>query len=180
MDEQKKFQPRQDGVYRTGGESPPKKGGAVLPAVLMCVIVLAGALRLCGGIQGSVLQQLEGLFQDAPIVFSAAEQSRQTVPSSEDSTAFPALGFSGKAVSHLWQAYYRLPAGIVVTEVTSSGIAAAKGIQPGDILVSFQDQPVTDAQNLNALLMTYRPGDAAQLVLYRDAKQYRVFIRLGE
>ena len=92
----------------------------------------------------------------------------------------PALGFTVQEVSSFYQLYYRLPQGVYVTEVAESSDAAAKGIQPGDILLQLDGQRITNTDTLKNLLYTHNAGDLVDVVIYRNGTQYTANIVLEQ
>ncbi len=92
----------------------------------------------------------------------------------------PSLGFSGEAVSLAYQRYYRLPAGIYITDVFSDTSAERVGIQPGDILLQLGDTRITDTDSLNSVLYSLEAGDLIEAVIYRNGRQYTATLLLGE
>ena len=92
----------------------------------------------------------------------------------------PAIGILGEAVSNFYQYYYRMPAGIYITELDPQSDAAAKGIEPGDILVSIDDYRITDMDSLKSALYNYAIGDSVRVGIHRSGKQYSVLLTLHE
>ena len=92
----------------------------------------------------------------------------------------PDLGISGEAVPLFHQRYYRLPAGIYITEVRENTQAEEVGILPGDILLSMNDQRITDMTSLTSFLYNYHAGDTVEIVIYRSGRQYQLELTLGE
>ena len=92
----------------------------------------------------------------------------------------PTLGISGEAVSVFYQRYYRLPAGLYITEIEAGSCSDEAGIQPGDILISLDDTRVTGQEDLNTLLYNYQAGDTVTVIIYRGGRQYSVSLILSE
>ena len=92
----------------------------------------------------------------------------------------PGIGISGETVSSFYQLYYRLPAGLYITEVEQTSDAAAKGIAEGDILISLGDQRITTEEELKEALLSYDVGDTVQIVIFRSGRQYAADITLHE
>ncbi|MBL8533088.1 MAG: PDZ domain-containing protein, partial [Betaproteobacteria bacterium] len=57
--------------------------------------------------------------------------------------------------------------------------ADAAGIQPGDVVVSFDGAPVTDAQSLVQAVGRSKPGQQITLGLVRGGRSGNVQVRLG-
>ena len=92
----------------------------------------------------------------------------------------PWLGISVQQLSSFDQLYYRLPSGLYITEVAANTDADAKGLVPGDILLSIDDQRVTTAEALQQLLYNHNAGDQVTVVIYRSGMQYQLELTLSE
>ena len=92
----------------------------------------------------------------------------------------PTLGITGQAVTSFEQLYYRIPQGIYITAVAPNSDAAKKGISPGDILLQFDGQRITDSDTLTNLLYAHKAGDTVRVVIYRGGSQYALDITLDE
>lgn len=92
----------------------------------------------------------------------------------------PTLGLTGESLSNFYQHYYRLPAGLYITDVDAGCDADSKGIQDGDILLSVGDNRVTTMEDLNAALQSHQVGDTVSVSIYRSGQQYRVELTLTE
>ena len=92
----------------------------------------------------------------------------------------PSLGIQGEAVSAAYQRYYRLPAGVRITQVLSGGAAKEAGLEVGDILLSINGVRVTDSDALATALYSYKAGDTVQLSFYRGHLQRTVSVTLGQ
>ena len=92
----------------------------------------------------------------------------------------PTLGLEGDSLSVFYQHYYRLPAGLYITQVDRGSDAYAKGIESGDILMSVGTQRVTTLNDMKSAVYSYQVGDTVDVVIYRDGQQYRVSLTLGE
>ena len=92
----------------------------------------------------------------------------------------PALGISGTAVPSFYQYYYRLPAGIYISEIAPGSDAQIKGILPKDILLSVDGQRVTSMEDVQTVLYSHEAGDTVEVIIYRNGQQYRVDLMLAE
>ena len=92
----------------------------------------------------------------------------------------PCLGITGEAVSPLYQYYYRLPAGLLITDVTEDSHADRAGLEDGDILLTLDGKAITNAEDLTAALYGYQVGDTVEAVIYRSYKQYTVKLIIEE
>ena len=92
----------------------------------------------------------------------------------------PTLGLTGESLSNFYQHYYRLPAGLYITDVEDGCDADIKGIQDGDILLAIGDNRVTTMEDLNAALQPHAVGDIVCVTIYRAGQQYQVDLTLTE
>ena len=98
------------------------------------------------------------------------------VPSDEEASSQPAAGEKlGLAVQSLTPnmarqlGYSATLKGVVVRSVTSGGAAARAGIEAGDIITKINTTQIVDAATYNAAVKALKSGDAAILVVTRDA-----------
>lgn len=92
----------------------------------------------------------------------------------------PTIGITGQEISEFDRSYYHIPQGIYITEVAPGSDASIKGIEPGDILLQFDNARIVDSEGLQNALYSHAAGDTVTLVLYRSGSQYSVDIILGQ
>ena len=92
----------------------------------------------------------------------------------------PTLGLTGEALSSFYQRYYRLPAGLYITEVDADSHAMKVGIEPGDILLYIDEDRIITMDDLNTVLYKHAVGDTVTAVIYRAGQQARVDLTLTE
>ena len=92
----------------------------------------------------------------------------------------PTLGIEGEALSSFYQHYYRLPAGLYITQVEAGCDAHQKGIQDGDMLLSVDNQRITTMDELKSVLFDREVGETVEVIIYRSGERYRVQLTLGE
>ena len=92
----------------------------------------------------------------------------------------PTLGISGEALSKFYQHYYRMPAGLYITQVDASSDAAQKGVQVGDMLLYLGDTRITGMEDLKAAIYDCQVGQQVEVILYRRGQQYRLTLTLQE
>ena len=92
----------------------------------------------------------------------------------------PSMGISGEPVSALYQYYYRLPAGLFITEVAEGSNAALQGLEVGDILLTLNGSSVTTEDELTAFLYGCQVGDHVEAVIYRSKAKHTVTLTVEE
>ena len=92
----------------------------------------------------------------------------------------PTLGITGEALSTFYQHYYRMPAGLYITEVEPGSDAAKKGIQEGDMLLYLGDTRVTSMEDLKTALYDSEVGQAVEVIVYHKGQQYKLELTLSE
>ena len=92
----------------------------------------------------------------------------------------PTLGVSGESLSTLYQHFYHLPAGLYITAVEYNSPAYLCGIEEGDILLSIDENRITDMDSLKAVLYTHEAGDAVTVTIYRNGTTASAIVTLAE
>ena len=92
----------------------------------------------------------------------------------------PTLGISGEGLSSFYQHYYRMPAGLYITQVSQSSEAYEKGVEEGDLLLSINDTPVTSMDDLKSTIFSCEVGQTVQVSIYRGGQQYLLELTLEE
>lgn len=92
----------------------------------------------------------------------------------------PTLGIYGESLSNFYQHYYRLPAGLYITEVDTNSHAYQVGIEPGDLLLRLDDNRIVTMDDMNAVLYRHQVGDTVSAVIYRGGQQASVSLTLTE
>ncbi len=70
--------------------------------------------------------------------------------------------------------------GALVAQVVPESVAAKAGIKAGDIILSYNGKPITDASQLKNLVGATKPGSAAKLEIWRDKKSLEVNVTVAE
>lgn len=70
--------------------------------------------------------------------------------------------------------------GAYVSEVQDDGPAADAGIEPEDIIVSLNGEPIQTSTDLTTRLARMQPGDEVTLGVIRDGRQIDVTMKLGQ
>ena len=92
----------------------------------------------------------------------------------------PTLGIEGETLDTFYQYYYRLPAGLYITQVETGSPAHRSGIEPGDILLSVDNTRISDMSALNSVVFRHDVGDVVTVIIYRSGQRYSVDLRLAE
>ena len=92
----------------------------------------------------------------------------------------PTLGIVGEGVSNFYQYYYRLPAGLYITDLDPESDGAKKGLIPGDILISLDDVRINSMEDLQEAIASREVGDTVRIIIFRDGRQYSADIILHE
>lgn len=70
--------------------------------------------------------------------------------------------------------------GVLVAELAGEGPAEDAGIEPGDLFVSFDGEPIDSVEAFLGLLRRRDPGDTVTVELVRDGEQRTVEVELAE
>jgi serine protease Do len=72
------------------------------------------------------------------------------------------------------------PDGALVSNVLAGSPAASAGIEPGDVILSFNGQAITRSGDLPALVAGAKPGDKARFDIWRGGKKLSLSATLSE
>ena len=92
----------------------------------------------------------------------------------------PYIGIEGEGVSSFYQFYYGLPYGLYITQVEADSPADKIGLQAGDILLTVGNTRISGVADYESALYGYEPGDALDIVIYRNGRQYSATLIVGE
>ncbi len=70
--------------------------------------------------------------------------------------------------------------GVIVRGVQRSAPAGKAGIEPGDILLSINDQPVRDTPRMLTQIAQLAPGSVARVKVIRGGKELEIAVTVGE
>jgi S1-C subfamily serine protease len=70
--------------------------------------------------------------------------------------------------------------GALVLDVVAGGPAARAGLQPGDVIVRFDDTRIATVEDVLAALRGHQPGDTVTLTYDRNGKQAQAAVTLSE
>ncbi|WP_460481784.1 DegQ family serine endoprotease [Comamonas humi] len=71
------------------------------------------------------------------------------------------------------------PEGALVASVEKGGPADKAGLQPGDVIASYNGQPIVSSNDLPAFIAQAKPGASAQMKVWRQGKPTEVTAVLG-
>jgi len=91
------------------------------------------------------------------------------------------LGISIQSVDQsLAQAFgMKQATGALISSVSPDSPGARAGLQPGEIILKFNDQPIADAADLPPLVASVKPGDSATLSVWHQGHVREVSVKLG-
>ena len=92
----------------------------------------------------------------------------------------PDLGITGQEISTFYQFYYRMPAGILITEVDEGSSAAQQGLRRGDILLTLDGVAVTNPDILQEITYASTVGQELQATVYREGREITLTLIMGE
>ena len=92
----------------------------------------------------------------------------------------PDLGLKGQEISTFYQFYYRMPAGILITEVAEGSSAAQQGLRRGDILLTLDGVAVTNPDILQEITYASTVGQELQATVYREGREIPLTLIMGE
>ena len=67
-------------------------------------------------------------------------------------------------------------AGVYINEVMKGSAAEKAGLQKNDVIISIDNQKITDASSVQAKVSSYHPGDKAVITYIRDGKQQQTTV----
>ena len=72
------------------------------------------------------------------------------------------------------------PAGALVSSVSNGSPAEKAGLEPGDIIVRYNDREITNSTELPLLVSSAAPGSTAKLEVLRHGETKRINVTIGE
>ena len=70
--------------------------------------------------------------------------------------------------------------GAIVSSVLPGGAAQKAGLEPGDVIVSFNGRPVTSTSELQNMVTATKPGTSAPVKVIRDKKERTLNVTVDE
>jgi len=90
------------------------------------------------------------------------------------------LGITIIDVTEEMSKQYSMPVGVYIREVSEFSAAERAGLYKGDIIVEFGGEPVTCADDLNALKAQHQSGDVVSVKIDRNGKEMMLEIVLPQ
>jgi serine protease Do len=92
------------------------------------------------------------------------------------------LGVSIQAVDQSLAQSFGLKSaqGALIGSVTPGGPGDKAGLQSGDVILTFNGQPVTDAAQLPPMVGSVTPGDSVNLTVWRHGAEREFRVKLGD
>jgi len=72
------------------------------------------------------------------------------------------------------------PRGAVVSSVNEGGPADQGNMQPGDVIIDFDGEPINDTADLQANVVATRPGTTVPITVVRGGERLTLDITIGE
>ncbi|MCS7115452.1 MAG: trypsin-like peptidase domain-containing protein [Nitrososphaerota archaeon] len=96
--------------------------------------------------------------------------------------ARPWLGIIGLSLSKDLSNYYGIPLseGVLVTRVVEGSPADEAGVRAGDIIIAFNDVPVSKIEKLLSEIHKKNVGEKVNLTVYREGFEYTITVTLAE
>lgn len=95
-------------------------------------------------------------------------------------TGRPVIGIGGRNVTKQDSAYYNIPVGIYVSQISPYSAAEKAGIQIGDVITEFNGEKVTTVDELNDKKEAFKVGDTVTLTYVRDGETRKSDLKLTE
>ena len=92
----------------------------------------------------------------------------------------PSLGIQVEAISKVYQQYWQLPVGLLLTGVEQNSDAALNGLQEGDILMALNGNPITTRSDLYTTLHNLQIGDTVIAVVCRNNQKFTVKLTIED
>jgi serine protease Do len=92
----------------------------------------------------------------------------------------PDLGFDVESVSKLFQHYWNLPGGLLVSGVEADSLPAKQGLRNGDILLTIKGKPLLTRDDLYTVLYSCSIHQEITAVIFRDGIKTTVTLTVSE
>lgn len=92
----------------------------------------------------------------------------------------PAIGIQVEAISKLYQHYWELPGGLLVTQIDANSNAFLQGLKEGDILLTLDGTQLTSRADLYATVYSAEIGEELIAAVFRDGRKFTVTLTVEE
>lgn len=93
----------------------------------------------------------------------------------------PAIGITAQQIDDDLARYYACPKGFMVVSVTEDGAAEKAGIEPGDVIVSFDGQQANEnLEDFIAYIKSKALGDSLQVEIWREGKTQSITVEISD
>ena len=92
----------------------------------------------------------------------------------------PELGFAVESVSKLFQHYWDLPGGLLVSGIRDDSEPARQGLKNGDILLALDGKPLLNRDDLYTVLFSCSIGQEVTAVVFRNGIRTTVTLTVSE
>lgn len=159
--------------YRTGSTQPPKSRSGVLACIMVVLILVAGSLNLLSLMDVHLTRLIRYANRDktSVLVQSVGKPTPSLPATGAASMEEPKLGIMVETVEITHQQLYDLPAGVLVTHVTPNGHGHRMGLQPGDILLTINGDPVIRKDDVSTAV---GETDVVRVELNRAGRQMKL------
>jgi len=90
------------------------------------------------------------------------------------------IQFQGATSSAVTRMYGFKNGGVIISVITPGGGAAKAGLQPQDVIVSVDNRPIKDGDDLVADISSRKVGSSVNLGFLRDGKQKSASVTIGD
>ncbi|MDB6124494.1 MAG: peptidase [Pedosphaera sp.] len=161
----------EDFIQTDAAINPGNSGGALVDAEGRLIGINTAILSRTGGNQG--------------IGFAVPINLARSVMESLIKNGRVIRGFLGVSIQDVTPALakqFKLPSseGAIVGEVTPKSPAEKAGIQGGDVILSFNNKPVTDSRHLKLQVAQVAPGSTVPVKLLRNGKEQNLKVSVKE
>ena len=105
---------------------------------------------------------------------------KQETPKDNYGTGDAAIGVTVGEVPDDQASQFGLPRGGIVIQSVTSRNAQQAGIQPGDMIISFEGKDVKTVDELHSALKEHKPGDKVSVGLFRNGQEVSVDVTLTQ
>ncbi len=109
----------------------------------------------------------------------SSNSAKSTIEKLMNNTDTPALGVTVVTVTEDIAKQNNLPsAGVLITEVTQGGSAYSSGLQAGDIITKFNNQPMFTKEQLIEAVQNCKVGDSVEVNIVRNGQSQTVKVAM--